>query len=327
MRELIAGFADQIDDAVSIAGAAHLRPNANGIQEVVVTGLGGSGIGGRIVAQLLQDSAGVPILVNNDYLLPAFVSERTLVVVSSYSGNTEETVAAMKEALKRGARIACVTSGGEVERIAVECGLDRIVVPGGQPPRSQFGYSAIALLRTLDAYGVAKGCFEQTRGLAGFIRSHSTDNELKAAQIADHMDGRIPIIYAESRNEGIAIRWRQQINENSKQLCWHHVYPEMNHNELVGWEGGDARFVVLMLRTEDDHPRSVARMNITEPLMSAKGAEVINIIARGSNRIERSFDLIHLGDWLSLILAEKNNIDPVSIEAIDYLKNALSALK
>jgi glucose/mannose-6-phosphate isomerase len=327
MRELIAGFADQIDHAVSIAVNTRFQNTGNGIQNVVVTGLGGSGIGGKIIAQLVQDSARVPISINNDYLLPAFVSEKSLVVVSSYSGNTEETVAAMKEALKRGARVACITSGGEVAQLAAKHKLDVVSIPGGQPPRSQFGYSAMSLLRIFDAYGISSNCFDGAEKLGAFIRKHSAENEAKAKEIAGEMDQRIPIIYAESRNEGIAIRWRQQINENSKQLCWHHVYPEMNHNELVGWEGGDHRFVVLMLRSDDDHPRSVARMNITEPMMADRGARIVNILAGGKNRLERSFDLIHLGDWLSLILAEKNTIDPVSIVAIDYLKNALSTLK
>lgn len=327
MRELIAGFADQIDHAVSIAQNTTFANTKGELHNVVVTGLGGSGIGGRIVAQLVQDLAQVPILVNNDYLLPAFVSPKTLVVVSSYSGNTEETVSAMKEALKKGARVACITSGGEVGQLAQDHKLDVVRIPGGQPPRSQFGYSAIALLQIMAAYGVAPSCFEGAEKLGAFIRKHAAENEAKAREIAGEMGGRIPILYSESRNEGIAIRWRQQINENSKQLCWHHVYPEMNHNELVGWEGGDQRFVVLMLRTDDDHPRSVARMNITEPMMAEKGAKVVNVLARGKNRLERSFDLIHLGDWLSLILAEQNSIDPVSIVAIDYLKTTLSTLK
>lgn len=327
MRELIAGFSDQIDHAVSIAVKARFLNTGDGIQNAVVTGLGGSGIGGKVIAQLVQDSARVPITINNDYLLPAFVSEKTLVVVSSYSGNTEETVSAMRAALKRGARVACITSGGEVAQLAAKHKLDVISIPGGQPPRSQFGYSAVSLLRIFDAYSIATGCFEGAEKLGAFIRKHSGENEAKAVEIAAEMDQRIPVIYSENRNEGIAIRWRQQINENSKQLCWHHVYPEMNHNELVGWEGGDQRFVVLMLRSEDDHPRSVARMNITEPMMADRGARIVNIMSHGKNRLERSFDLIHLGDWLSLILAEKNTIDPVSIVAIDYLKNALSALK
>ncbi len=327
MRELIAGFADQIDHAVSIALNTSFKHTGGSIDNVVVTGLGGSGIGGRIVAQLVQDRSEVPIVVNNDYLLPAFVSSKTLVVVSSYSGNTEETVSAMMEALRKGARVVCITSGGEVAQLANNHHLDVVSIPGGQPPRSQFGYSSIALLRIFAAYGIDPSCFEGAEKLGAFIRKYSQMNEAKAREIAGEMDGRIPILYSESRNEGIAIRWRQQINENSKQLCWHHVYPEMNHNELVGWEGGDQRFVVLMLRTDDDHPRSVARMNITEPMMADKGAKVVNVLARGKNRLERSFDLIHLGDWLSLILAENNAIDPVSIVAIDYLKNTLSTLK
>lgn len=326
MRDLIATFDQQLDDAHRIAAAAPMKGLCTEIRSVVVTGLGGSGIGGKIVSQIVQDDCAIPVVVNNDYLLPHFANAHTLVVVSSYSGNTEETVSAMRDALTRGCQVACISSGGTVTALAHEHQLDLIAIPGGQPPRSQFGYSAIALLRIFDAYGIAPGCFAPTAGLGAFIRAVSAQSEERAKTLAENIGDRTPVIYAEARNEGVAVRWRQQLNENAKRLCWHHVYPEMNHNELVGWEGGDASVAVLMLRSDDDHPRSVARMNISETLFLRKGALIENIIAQGESRLERTFDLIHLGDWLSLVMAERDGINPVSIDAIDYLKDALSKL-
>lgn len=326
MRELIATFHQQLDDAHRIAAAAQLKGTSTELRAVVVTGLGGSGIGGKIIAQIVQDECTVPVVVNNDYLLPHFAGADTLVVVSSYSGNTEETVSAMRDALTRGCQVVCISSGGTVTALAHEHELDLIAIPGGQPPRSQFGYSAISLLRVFDAYGIARDCFAPTAKLGAFIRAVSAQSEERAKVLAKNIGDRTPVIYAEARNEGVAIRWRQQLNENAKRLCWHHVYPEMNHNELVGWEGGNASIAVLMLRSDDDHPRSVARMNISETLFLRKGAHLENIIAQGESRLERVFDLIHLGDWLSLVMAERDSIDPVSIDAIDYLKEALSKL-
>lgn len=326
MRDLIASFDQQLDDAHRIASAASLNGAQKEIRSVVVTGLGGSGIGGKIISQLVQNDCAIPIVVNNDYLLPNFAGVHTLVVVSSYSGNTEETVSAMRDALTRGCQIACISSGGAVTALAEEHQLDLIAIPGGQPPRSQFGYSAVALLRIFDTYGIAAGCFAPSSGLGSFIRAVSAQSEQRAKALAEKIGDRTPVIYSEASNEGIAVRWRQQLNENAKRLCWHHVYPEMNHNELVGWEGGDASVAVILLRSEDDHPRSVARMNISETLFLRKGALLENIVAQGETRLERAFDLIHLGDWLSLVMAERDGINPVSIDAIDYLKDALSKL-
>lgn len=328
MRTLIENFPEQLEAAFTNAQHAVLKGATQHFSSVIVTGLGGSGIGGKIIAQLVQDEVAVPIIINNDYLLPAFASASTLVVVSSYSGNTEETVSAMRDALARGCTVACISSGGLITELAREKGLDVLEIPGGQPPRSQFGYSAVSLMKVLESYGiVSAAAFAALENLPRFLRTNKADTIARASHLAHVLASRTAIIYAENRNEGVAIRWRQQINENSKKLCWHHVYPEMNHNELVGWEGGNASFAVLMLRSTDDHPRSVARMNITEPLFLQKGAAVENIIALGKNRTERVFDLIHLGDWLSLLLAENAGVDPVSIDAIDYLKNALTALK
>ncbi|WP_306641302.1 bifunctional phosphoglucose/phosphomannose isomerase [Sanyastnella coralliicola] len=327
MRQLIADFPQQLDLAWKNADLTTFQTEGKEISNLVISGLGGSGIGGKIISQLIQDSAKVPVIINNDYTLPAFVDTKTLVVISSYSGNTEETVSAMNLALDKGAQVSCITSGGQVHDMAKQHGLNAIVVPGGQPPRSQFGYSAISLIRTLVAYEIIDASvFASAERLGGFLRDSQEQIINRASKLADFIQGHIPIIYSETKNEGVAIRWRQQINENSKLLCWHHVYPEMNHNELVGWESGDDRFCVLMLRSADDHPRSVHRMNITAEIIRSKGAKVEDIQAEGSTRLEQIFDLIHLGDWLSLIVAENNDVDPVIITNIDFLKNELSKI-
>jgi glucose/mannose-6-phosphate isomerase len=326
MRDLISAFPEQLDDAFAIAERARLTGADGIIENAIVTGLGGSGIGGKIIAQYLDKEAVIPVSVNNDYALPGYANERTLVIVSSYSGNTEETLSAMDEALKRGCKVVCITSGGTVLERCSAMNLPVVVVPGGQPPRSQFGYSAVVLLRVLDAYGVAAGVFDRAKPLGKFLRANRSHIVDDARGLVEVIEDRLPILYSASQNEGVAIRWRQQINENAKRLCWHHVYPEMNHNELVGWEGGDDRFVVVLIRSVDDHPRSSARMEITQSFFERKGALVETIEARGENRLERVFFLIHLGDWLSLLMAERQQVDPVAIDAIDYLKNELSKL-
>lgn len=325
MRELINAFPEQLDAAWKNAHSTTIKGTSNPIHNVVISGLGGSGIGGKIMSQLIQGSARVPVFVNNDYALPAFVSATTLVIISSYSGNTEETVSAMKQALDKGAMIACISSGGEVTDLATSNELDIIRIPGGNPPRSQFGYSSISLARMLEAYGIApKGFFARFEHMGTFLRSNKEDILKEAENMTAQLNGKRIILYSELNNEGVAIRWRQQLNENSKLLCWHHVYPEMNHNELVGWESGNADYVAVMLRTSDDNPRSAKRMDITKEIYASKGAEIIEVNAHGATKEERAFQLINLGDWLSLRLAEVNDVDPVIITSIDYLKNELS---
>jgi glucose/mannose-6-phosphate isomerase len=293
----------------------------------VISGLGGSGIGGKIVSQLVVDDCCLPIICTNDYVLPAFVGPKTLVIISSYSGETEENVAAYNEAKAKGATISCITSGGRIAAAAAADGYNCIIIPGGQPPRSMFGYSSVQVLFTLKAYGIYYGNFEaEISNSIDLIHAEIANIRTETKSIAEKIVSRIPVLYSEASYEGVAIRWRQQINENSKMLCWHHVFPEMNHNELVGWTGGDNRVAVLMLRTEDDHKRSQIRMDICKKLMGEKCDTIIEIHAKGSSRLERAYYLIHLGDWLTIDLAELRNEDATAIPAIIFLKNELSKI-
>ncbi|MFT4777567.1 MAG: glucose/mannose-6-phosphate isomerase [Flavobacteriales bacterium] len=325
MRELIVSFPDQLDKAWKNANSTHFKGPSSSIQNVVITGLGGSGIGGKFMSQLILETANVPIAVNNDYRLPGFVSEATLVIISSYSGNTEETVSAMKEAISKGAMVACISSGGEVTELAEANSFDIVRIPGGNPPRSQFGYSSISLARVLEAYGIApEGFFNRFESMGAFLSGSNDAIQKEAKRITEASLGKQIILYSEVNNEGVAIRWRQQLNENSKLLCWHHVYPEMNHNELVGWESGNDDIAAILLRSEDDFSRSVKRMDITKEIYKSKGAMVIEVDAKGATKEERGFYLVNLGDWVSLLYAEAENTDPVIITNIDFLKNELS---
>jgi len=273
----------------------------------------------------LADKVSVPIVCTNDYVLPEFVNSNTLVIISSYSGDTEETVAAMHEAIAKSAEIACVTSGGKIAAAAKEHGFNHIIIPGGNPPRAMFGYSSVQLFYVLRNYGFIDSSFEQEiENSIALIETNINEIRTTSKSIAEKVVHRIPILYSEAMYEGVAIRWRQQINENSKMLCWHHVFPEMNHNELVGWTGGDNRVAVIMLRNEDDHKRSQLRMELCKKLMGEKCDTIVEAWSKGNSRIERSMYQIHLGDWISIDLAEMRNEDAVAIPAIIFLKNELS---
>lgn len=327
MKALVEAFPNHLREAMVIGRAAQFNIPNKKFKNIVISGLGGSGIGGKIVSQLVGDTCELPIICTNDYVLPGFVSEETLVIISSYSGDTEETVAAFHEARTKGAEIACITSGGKIGGFAKEFGLNCIIIPGGNPPRAMFGYSAIQQFYVLHAYGLIDNSFEQSiENAIALIESNINDIRSTSKSIAEQIVNRIPVLYSEAQYEGLAIRWRQQINENSKMLCWHHVFPEMNHNELVGWTGGDNRVAVLMIRNEDDHKRSQIRMELCKKLMSEKCDTIIEIWSKGSNRLERTLYLNHVGDWLSIDLAELRNEDAVAIPAIIFLKGELAKI-
>ncbi|MFN0032792.1 MAG: bifunctional phosphoglucose/phosphomannose isomerase [Flavobacteriales bacterium] len=327
MKELVAAFPSHLHEALQIGRKAELKPTNKTLHNIVISGLGGSGIGGKIVSQIVAEKSSLPITCVNDYVLPAFVNEHTLVIISSYSGDTEETVATLHEAAAKGAEIAAVTSGGKIAAYAKEQGLNHIIIPGGNPPRSMFGYSSIQLFYMLRNYGIIDSSFEtEVEASIKLIEEDIIHIRSTAKSIAEKIVKRIPILYSEALYEGIAIRWRQQINENSKMLCWHHVVPEMNHNELVGWTGGDNRVAVIFLRSSDDHKRSQVRMELCKNLMSEKCDTIIEIWSKGNSRIERNMYLNHVGDWLSIELAEMRNEDAVAIPAIIFLKGELAKM-
>jgi glucose/mannose-6-phosphate isomerase len=324
MLNLIESFPNQMRDAVKLGKAVNLnklqKPN-----NVVISGLGGSGIGGKVVSQLVRQTADCPIETNNSYSLPGYVNENTLVIICSYSGNTEETISALEEAQLKKAQILCITSGGKVKEVAEENQYPLMLIPGGQPPRSQFGYSSIQLLFVMNALGFLGDGFTKEIQAAIDLIEHDIDLIKKlASRIARKISRRVPVIYAESNYEGVAIRWKQQFNENAKMLCWHNVIPEMNHNELVGWAGGDERFAAIILRNQDDFIKNKIRTDISQEIISRKSDMVMEVASKGDSAIEHVFYLVHLGDWMSYFLAKEREVDPVVIEEIDHLKSELS---
>ncbi len=330
MRSLIAEFPAQLQQAADTLSGQALPQAIPAHRQVLVLGMGGSGIGGRFMSGLLADAATVPILSCHDYRIPAWVGPDTMVIACSYSGNTEETLAALEEAVARGAQVRALTSGGKLGAMAEEHGWPVLTVPGGHPPRSQFGWAVTGLLRHFAALGHLPGdsedVMEDIRTSAAWLQDQSDGIQSRAAEWVSLLANRQPLLYGDAAMEPVLIRWRQQINENAKRLCNHHVFPEMNHNELVGWESGDASVAALFLHTEEDHPRTAERMRLCKEIFAKTGAAVEEFQAVGATRLQRWMHLVHLGDWLSLLMAEDSGTDPVDIRHIDYLKNALAQL-
>lgn len=324
MKALVQDFTNQLKEAKSIAEKAVISEGKN-IRNILITGLGGSGIGGTIISELIADGCSVPVTINKDYFLPAFVNETTLVIISSYSGNTEETLSAMQVAISKKAQIVCITSGGKVLELAKQHQFDFIEIPGGKPPRSCIGFGVVEMIKVLVAKGFAdKNLFSDLDKAIELLDKENESIKTEAKKIAEQLVNKFPILYSLGSCEGTVVRFRQQINENSKMLCSHNTFPEMNHNELVGWTTPNKDLVVITFHTSFDYARTKKRYEVCKPIFEKYSAGVIDITAKGTSKLEQFFYLINIGDWISCYIADLRGIDPVEVNVIDRLKGELA---
>jgi len=336
MYKLIKEFPAQVREAVGIGKNATLRLNSRGIENIVLCGLGGSAIGGDLLRSYLAGEMKIPFTINRHYTLPAYVGPRSLVILSSYSGNTEETNAAHKEALKRRARVVCISSNGITEKLARLRRSPLIRIPGGLPPRAALGYSFFPLLIALSRVGLINsktGAIRETIELLErkAVQYGNPDPATNSAlQLAEHLRGHLAVIYSSTeRFDAVNTRWRAQIAENGKSLAFGHVLPEMNHNELVGWkvlwdQMQDMR--VIFLRDKDDHKRVRVRIDISKLIVAGYTPHITEVWSAGVSLLTRIFSLVYLGDWVSYYIAILNGEDPTPVKVIDYLKDELGKI-
>jgi glucose/mannose-6-phosphate isomerase len=335
MLSLLTSFPDQLGEAMEIMHQVRLSVKKKAIRNVVVAGLGGSAIGGDLLRTYLVDEVELPILVNRGYALPGFVDSSTLVFASSYSGDTEETLAACRQAIRRKSQIIGITSGGKLAQLAAEADFSVIRIPAGYPPRAALGYSFVALLLSMAQLGFVGKQEQSLREARELVRQKGVEyhpsaplGKNEAKQFALKLRGKLPVIYAWSHHfEAVAIRWRGQLAENSKQLSSHHLFPEMNHNEIVGWGRPDAmmkKTAVVLLRDRGEPKPIGKRMEITKELIAPFVAETVEAWATGTSLLARLFSLLYLGDWVSFYLAVLNGVDPTPVHRIDVLKRRLA---
>ena len=327
MNDYIDDFSNHLMEAIEIANNTSLTSCTKEIRNVLICGLGGSGIGGTIVSDIISPKVNIPIAATKDYSIPNFVNEHTLVIVNSYSGNTEETLYALEKCQAKGAEIAVITSGGKLKVIAEENKYNKIIIPGNQPPRAMFGYAFTELFFMLNHYGIIDDSFKSdfTKAIE-LLDTEKSDIQEQAMSLAKKMYKQTPVIYVANGFEGVAVRFRQQINENSKMLCWHHVVPEMNHNELLGWRTNVNDLAVVYFRNKSDYDRNQIRMDINKKVISEYTDNISEIWSKGDSLIENSLYHINLGDWVSWYLSEMNNVDAIEIDVIDFLKGELGKI-
>lgn len=337
MLDLVLEFPEQCEKAAEIVSrwTPSITVGAE-LDAIVVCGLGGSAIAGDMVAALRAGDLKVPMFTNRDYNLPNFVTKNSLVICESYSGNTEETLSSYADARSRGARIVCITSGGKLKEFAERDGVDVITVPGGQPPRSATGYMFIPMLFILEKLGIVPpitgslpAALEMLKGFREEWKPSTLldDNECKL--LAHELHKRIPLVYGAVGITGvIAFRWKCQINENAKVHSFANTFPELNHNEIMGWELANLEsdaFAAVFIRDPEDKSRIANRIRITSTLIP-RGFVTRDIELRGENDLEKLLWGFYFGDLASVYLAVCYEIDPTQIAGINRLKEELAKI-
>lgn len=336
MLDLLLDFPAQCKAAADIAEKTKILFKERNFTKIVFAGLGGSAIGADLVRSYLYFESKFPICVVREYDLPRYVDSSALVFISSYSGNTEETLSAYKQAKEKAALIIAVSSDGTLQEYAKKDGVTFIQIPKGLPPRCSLGYLSIIPLCILEKLGLVNEetfSIEQTIKVLDDLRNKNLNPRIGhkdniAKFIASKLFNKFAVIYSGSIHFDVAAtRMRGQFNENSKALASSHVFPEMNHNEIVGWQNPKKLFkdfVVLLLRDEAMHPRVAKRMDITQDILRKEGISVIEIWSRGQDLLSRIFSLIYIGDYISYYLAILYGVDPTPVDRVTYLKKELA---
>lgn len=299
---------------------------------VIIAGMGGSGIGGDLLKDYARDKANVPFEVSRDYTLPAYVNRRSLVVVVSYSGETEESLSAFLDATKRKCTIFCISSGGALLEHANRLNVPFLRVPEGMPPRAASPYLLVPQLLLMEKLGLAKGVSKELEEAIYVLKKVCAENspeipeeKNKSKFIASGLIGTAPVVYGFGVYRAVAQRWKQQFNENAKVPAKWDVFPELDHNEIVGWEkaGGLANcFSTVFIRDKSESVDVRRRIETTKSLMP-RASKQFEVYAQGEGTLARMLSTVVLGDFTSVYLAILRKIDPTPVQTITTLKQKI----
>lgn len=339
MLSLLLDFPLQCKQAYDIAKSSQLLLKKKDFGKIVFAGLGGSAIGADLVRSYLYFESKIPIFVCREYELPAYVDDSTLIFISSYSGNTEETISAYQQARGKGAELILISSDGAIKEYAKNDNLPFIEIPKGLPPRCALGYMSIIPLVVLNKLGIINDIAVPLRDTIEVLENLKNKNlnpnigkkDNIAKYTADKLFNKFAVIYSSSVHfDVVGTRLRGQLSENSKSLASSHVFPEMNHNEIVGWQNPKKLFkdfVVLMFRDKGMHRRVATRMDVTGDILNNEGISICEIWPHGENLLSRILSLIYIGDFISFYLAILYGIDPTPVDRVTYLKKKLAEAK
>lgn len=334
MFQSIYDFPIQMKEAQSIGEKIELKNTYTDIQNIILCGMGGSAIGGDLSRSLVSNSLKLPLIVNRNYKLPNWVNSNSIVICSSYSGNTEESLSAYHDAISKGARVIGVTTGGKLASLLDQNNNDKVAIPSGLQPRAAVAFSFIPLLYLLKKLNVTDG--EAINDLGSTIDAielardlYSADNDKNPTlSLAKEIYDTLPIIYGENEStSAIALRWKGQFCENSKMLAYHNEIPEMNHNEIVGWQENSQllkKITILWVSDKSLNTRNSLRIDASSDILKNIPSLQKKIELDGGSFTERFIHLLHFGDWVSYWCALLHKTDPSPVNKIDVLKKILS---
>jgi glucose/mannose-6-phosphate isomerase len=337
MLDTIAQFPDQIKEAIDLAKVAKIN-HVMKIDNVIITGMGGSGIAGDIVSRLFRDKIDIPIYVNKEFDLPKWAKKDTLTIFFSYSGNTEETISAFKIAHQKKCNIISISSGGKLQDFSEKRGVPHLLIPSGFQPRAALAYSLFPLLFIFERIGLFRGNLEpdieETIAITQEVVTNNNKSVIEknnfSKQIARKIFETIPQIYGWSFYSPIATRWRQQFNENSKIIAREDVISESNHNDIVGWslnpEVSKYFSCILFRDKENESLYMTTRLNFMKKLFEDSTANIIEIYPKGKSRLAKMMYSMYLGDFISCYLAILRKIDPTPVDIIKELKQRLAEI-
>ncbi|MFN2490098.1 MAG: bifunctional phosphoglucose/phosphomannose isomerase [Actinomycetota bacterium] len=329
-------FAEQCREAWAIGVAATSLPDATDVSSMVVLGMGGSGVSGDVVQSVVEPRLPVPLRTIKGYgPLPEWIGRNTLLFAVSYSGDTEETIAAFTEALDRGARAVAISSGGRLGELAAERGVAHVAIPSGLQPRASLGYLMLPVLAVLEKVELIPPLGEDVDEACAVVQALGRDcgravatADNPAKTVAAHLVGRIPFVYgAEGLAATAAYRFKCDLNEYGKVPAGWHRFPELNHNEIVGWDQLSEltqSCVAVMLRDVEEHPRIARRIEITKNLIEPHLAEVVQVRARGRSPLARILSLVFVTQLAAIYVGLANGVDPGPVETIQTLKRELA---
>lgn len=330
-------LASQCREAWAIGTRAEGLPSPDGVESLVVLGMGGSGVSGDVVQSVVEPRLAFPFRVIKTYgPLPEWIGRNTIVFAVSYSGTTEETVAAMKEAHEKGARIVAISSGGPIAEFAAENGLAHVAIPPGLQPRASLGYLTLPILAVLEKLGFLVGIADDVEETMEVLRDlgHRCGRDQPmhrnpAKELAHRLLHKVAIVYgAYGPTATAAMRFKCDLNEYGKVPAFWNYFPELNHNEIVGWTGmtelSKQSFVIVLLRDADEHPRVDLRYDITKHLVEHSASEVIEVMAEGRSTLAKLFSLVLVTQLAAIYVGIQYGVDPGPVEIIQRLKAELA---
>jgi glucose/mannose-6-phosphate isomerase len=334
MWGLTAGLPEQVQAAQLLAVGAGPLPEAADVQNVVVLGMGGSGIAGDVLTAVAAPELRVPVVAVKGYEAPAFVGPGTLCFAVSMSGGTEETIEAASAAAAAGARMVVLSSGGRLAELAGEWGAPWVPLPTNIPmPRAGIGAVAVPPLVVLEQIGLLQGIAERLTAAVAQLKKRRDQliaDSNPALDLARRIDRTMPIVYGTGAIGGVAaVRWKNQVNENAKAPAFSHTHPELCHNEICGWgQHGDVTrqvFTLVQLRHDFEHGQVVRRVELVEEIVDEVVASVQEVRAEGDGILAQLFDLVLFGDFTSVHLAYEVGVDPGPIPVLNEIKRRLKA--